>query len=126
MISAADRNADVLTVAHQQQLRDLSHRERQTHDTITTIVSREWQRADDLARQRQPERGGVHLLFGQIEAGWIRRSHLCSKLLERPRRDMNFAVERSKPDRVWFSLSSPKTRPGLVSVANVSSVVTFV
>ena len=44
-LSGVDRDADVVTVAHQQQLRDLPHRKRQADDAVAPIVGRVWQRA---------------------------------------------------------------------------------
>ena len=38
VVAAADRDADVVAVAHQQQLRDLPHRERQADDAVAPIV----------------------------------------------------------------------------------------
>ena len=42
-VAAVDRDADVVAVAHQQQLRDLLHRERQADDAVAPIVGRERQ-----------------------------------------------------------------------------------
>ena len=41
---AVDRHADVVAVAHQQQLRDVAHRERQADDAVPLVVARERQR----------------------------------------------------------------------------------
>ena len=66
-VSASDRDADVLPIAHQQQLRDLPHRERQAHHAVTPVVGRKRQRSDDRRGDGQPVRGRMHLLLGKIE-----------------------------------------------------------
>ena len=43
-VAASDGDPDVLAIAHQQQLGDLPHRERQPHDTVTPIVGGKRQR----------------------------------------------------------------------------------
>ena len=48
-VAAVDRDADVVAVAHQQQLRDLPHRKRQADDAVAPIVGRIRQRAITLA-----------------------------------------------------------------------------
>ena len=65
--AAVDREADVVAVAHQQQLRDVLHRERQADDAVAPVVAAERQRRHDRRRNRQPVRRRVHLLFGQIQ-----------------------------------------------------------
>ncbi len=62
-----DRDPDVVAIAHEQQLRDLPHRERQPDDAVAPIVGRVRQRAHHRLRDRQPVGRRVHLLLGQIE-----------------------------------------------------------
>src|SRR5438477_844851 len=62
-----NRDADVVTIAHQQQLRHLPHRIRQSDDAVTTIIGRIWQRAHDRWRNRQPIGRRVQLLLRQIQ-----------------------------------------------------------
>ena len=40
---AVDRDADVVPVAHQEELRDLADRERQPDDAVASIIGRERQ-----------------------------------------------------------------------------------
>ena len=40
LLSTADRNADVVAIAHEQKLCDLAHRKRQTDHTVAPIVGR--------------------------------------------------------------------------------------
>ena len=47
--SGVDRDADVVPIAHQQQLRDLLHRERQPDDAVAAIVGRIRQQRHDAA-----------------------------------------------------------------------------
>ena len=49
--AAPDRDADVLPVAHQQQLSHLAHRKRQTHDAVPPVIGRE--------RKRRHHRSGT-------------------------------------------------------------------
>ena len=84
-------------VAHQQQLRDLLHRERQADHAVTAIVRRVRQRVHDRERHLEPVGGGVHLLLGQIE---LARADVLvgleADLLEADdaRHDVDFAVQR--------------------------------
>jgi len=67
LLAAANRHANVLPIAHQEQLRHLPHRKRQAHHAVTAIVRRERKRRHDRHRYGQPIRGGMHLLFGKVE-----------------------------------------------------------
>ena len=62
-----DGDADVVAVAHQQQLRDLLHRVREADHAVAPVVRRVGQLRHDGLRDGEPVRRRVHLLLGQIE-----------------------------------------------------------
>jgi hypothetical protein len=67
LVAGADREAEILPIAHQQELSHLLHREGQARHAVAAILEAERQRRHEHARQRQPVRRRVHLLLRQVE-----------------------------------------------------------
>ena len=68
LASATDRNADVVAVAHQEQLRHLAHREREADNAVASVVGCIRQRRHDgLWHGRTVITPKVQLLFGQVQ-----------------------------------------------------------
>jgi hypothetical protein len=65
--AAVDRQADIVSVAHQEELRDVLHREREPDHAVAAIVPPACERRHDGRWDRQPVRRRVHLLLGEIQ-----------------------------------------------------------
>src|SRR4029450_3175356 len=113
LLACVDRNADIVAVAHEQQLGDLPECIRQADYTVTPIVSGVWQGCHRGDRNRQPIRGCVHLVFRKIQ---LARPHVLVRieldLLETndARHDVDFAVRSWKVSRMVTRVENGHTR----------------
>ena len=76
-VAGVDRDADVVAVAHQQQLRDLLHRERQTDDAVAPIVGRVRQHAPSPPPESSASTTSCASAVRADPARPIRRSRWC-------------------------------------------------